>query len=150
MYGHQSDIFHGTIWMSNEIVSNNNHESCMMSAPSWKLSHRAKTICSIDHGQARQAHQTGLRLTKATLKSKASPRSVNPSPKNTCRLLVGSTTLNTKYRELSETDSTATLLCPSGTGHVTYRSPLNHPPGSERGRNNPSLFHKCRPLVQAL
>lgn len=86
------------------------------------LSH-SKLLCFCVHHRANAA-QVSERLTKATLKSKASCRSVNPNPRNACRLLAGSTTRRTKFLELSEAGSTAMSRCPIGTGHIANKSPL--------------------------
>ena len=65
-------------------------------------------------------------LTSATLKSKASDRSLKPSPTN-ARLCgcEGSSSLSTKYLELSVTGSTACGRSPAGTGHAANSVPLH-------------------------
>ena len=74
--------------------------------------------------QAHPCCQNSIKLTRATLKSKASPRSAKLRPTKAWRPVVESTRRSTKLRELSAAGSTACGRCPGGTGQTAKVSPL--------------------------
>ncbi|KAF6251585.1 hypothetical protein COO60DRAFT_1558735 [Scenedesmus sp. NREL 46B-D3] len=80
----------------------------------------------------------------AALKSKASPRSANPSPRKAWRRVAGSSTRNTKFRLLSAAGSTATACVSGVNGHTANSSPVL-PSSSRTSAQQPLTRTRSRP-----